>query len=61
MKLDAYSKKVKNKIAGENYVMSSFFLAIYCMDDRIKEGNKIGKFRTHARDDKLMQSSGRQA
>ena len=39
--------------------MTSFFLAVYCKDDRIGEGNKIGDYRMHVSDDHFVKSSGR--
>jgi hypothetical protein len=53
------SLRHKNEIVRENYVMTIFFLAVYCKGDRIKEGKEIGKYRMHASDDQFVQMSGR--
>ena len=49
----------KNEIFRENYVMTSFFIAVYLKGDRIKEANEIGKYRMYASDDQFVQRSGR--
>ena len=53
------SLRHKNEVARENYAMTSFFLTLYCKDDRIKEGNEIGKYSIHASDGQFFQRSGR--
>lgn len=53
------SLRHKNEVARENYVTTSFFLAVYCKDARIKEGNEIGKYNMHASGDQFLQRSGR--
>ena len=42
---EAGSLRHKNELARENYAMTSFFLAVYRKDDRIKEGNTFYNFR----------------
>jgi hypothetical protein len=53
--------RYKNEIARENYVMTSFYLAVYCKGDRITGGNVIRKYGIYASDEHFVQRSERKA